>query len=89
MVSLIKRRSSVFVQREAAGGDIEAPEPVPQADEVDLHLLIEGLAGRVDIGPAIRLYVQEVLRVEEREAKDVILRPLPDGSIISRTTIAV
>jgi len=38
----------ILRHREARRGDIEATEPVPEPIKVDLHLLVEGLALRID-----------------------------------------
>jgi len=54
--------------REARRSYIEAGKPVPEPHKVDLHLLVEGLARRIDVRPAVRLYVEEVLHVEKGEA---------------------
>jgi hypothetical protein len=56
----------------AAGINVKSLQPVPEPLEVNLHLLFESLARRVDVIHAIWLYVQKMLYVEKGEAKDVV-----------------
>jgi len=84
VVPLLKPRhlgASLALHVEAVGTESEAVEPCLEPPEVDLLLLGEGLAGRVDVRPPVRLDVEEVLHVEEGEAEDIVPRRPGDAVV--------
>jgi len=63
----------LFLYRKSYGLYLEPFQPVPEPNKIDLHLLVEGFACRIDICPTIRLYVEKMLHIEEREAENEIV----------------
>jgi hypothetical protein len=82
MVTPLKAQIPFLVHREPTGVDVEALQPVPQPPEINLHLLVESLARRVNIGTAIWFYVQKVFHVEKGEAQNVVLWTLTNRFVI-------